>query len=405
MMQRRTAISIAVALLVLLGLIWAFAPDPVAVEIATVNRGSFVRTVDEDGVTRVRERYVITAPVSGTLLRPSVRAGDLVSRDQVVATIVPSPAQMLDARTRNELAARVEAASARLARAGAAVRQAEAAALQSQNERKRLDELAKQGFVSNTERERAELTAELRRKDQEAAFFEQDAAGHDLQQARAALRQSGAAGAVGERGAWIVRAPVAGQILRVLQESEGPIGIGGAIVEIGDVGRLEARIDVLTSEAIAIKPQAFVTLTAGDGLELTGRVRLVEPAARTKVSALGIEEQRVDVVVDLAPNSDASRRVGDGFRVDAKIEVEREDAALVVPVTALIRDAQRWAVYRLSDNRAELTTVELGARGGEVAVAKSGLQDGDSVIIYPSDQVADGVRVKARSAGGLNGAQ
>jgi HlyD family secretion protein len=397
MTKRTQYLAFALLVLGLAGLFRAFLPAPTAVETATVHSGSFVQTVDDDGVTQVRDRYLVTAPVNGTLLRPDVHAGDAVSRGQLLANIVPNAAQMLDARTRTELAARVEAAAAHAARAGAALRQAEAAELQAQAEHARLEQLGKQGFVSAIERERSALSLEMRRKDREAALFEQDAAGHDLQQARAAQRQVFGATANRNSDDWPVRAPVAGQVLRVLQESEGPIGIGAPILEIGDLSRLEARIDVLTSEAIQVAPQALVQLDAGGGLQLSGRVRLVEPAARTKVSALGVEEQRVNVIVDLAPSAAAAKKIGDAFRVDARIEVAREDRVLLVPVAALFRDASHWAVYKVADNRAALTRIVLGPRSGADAIVRSGLVAGDRVVIYPSDTVRDGVRIKLRN--------
>jgi HlyD family secretion protein len=390
---------IAVVLSVLLGvaaIVWAFTASPVVVELATVRRGPFVQTINEDGVTRVRDRYLVTAPVSGMLLRPNVHAGDRLQRDQAIATIVPNPAQMLDARTRAELAARIEAAAARSARAAAMLRQAEAAALQAANDHKRFDDLSQRGFVSQTERERSALNLQLRGKDREAAQFEQDAAQHDLQQARAALRQSSSAGPSRPNNSWVVRAPIAGQVLRIVQESEGPIAIGGPIVELGDVARLEAKIDVLSTEAVEIAPQAFVELDAGAGLRLSGRVRLVEPAARTKVSALGVEEQRVDVLVDLLPNPATAQRVGDAYRVDARIEVAHENDVLTVPVAALFRTGTEWAVFKLDDTRVRLIKVSLGARGTDVAIVHAGLVAGDHVVIYPSDAVRDGVRVELR---------
>jgi HlyD family secretion protein len=398
MTKRTQYLTFALLASGVLGLFWAFVPAPTSVEIASVHAGSFVQTVEDDGITQVRDRYVVAAPVSGTLLRPEVHAGDAVGRGQLLASIVPNAAQMLDARTRTELAARVEAAAAREARAGATLRQAEAAELQAQADQARLEQLGKQGFVSAIERERSALSLELRRKDREAALYEQDAAGHDLQQARAALRQVFGAPSAGNAGTWPVRSPVAGQVLRVLQESEGPVGVGAPILEIGDLTRLEARIDVLTSEAIQIAPQAFVQLDAGGGLQLSGRVRLVEPAARTKVSALGVEEQRVNVIVDLAPSAAAAKRIGDAFRVDARIEIAREDKVLLVPVAAVFRDANHWAVYKVAGKRARLTRIELGARGGAEAIVRSGLAAGDQVVVYPSDSVRDGVRIESQKS-------
>lgn len=392
-MKMRTVTLWTAAVLALAAvLVWAFRPTPVSVETATVARGRFVRTVNDDGVTRVRDRYTVAAPVSGTLLRPGVRAGDVVKRQQTLAIIVPNPAQMLDPRTRGELAARVEAADARRARAGAAVSQAEAASTQAGSNARRLQDLAAKGYAAAAEREQAELQLTVRQRELEAARYELDAAEHDVQQARAALQRGGVAG---RSEHWRVAAPVSAQVLRVYQESESPIAIGAPIMELGDVSRLEARLDILSSEAAGIPVGARVALEAAEHLQLTGRVRRVEPAARTKISALGIEEQRVDVLVDLDPLPAAAGRLGDAFRVDARIEIEHLDDALLVPVTALFRDGSQWAVFKLVSGRAVLTPVQLQAQAALHAAVRAGLIAGDVVIVYPSDAVRDQVRVRA----------
>jgi HlyD family secretion protein len=398
MNRKKWLLVLAVTLLAVAGLIWAFTPAALEVELATAQRGPFVLAIEDDGVTRVRDRYWVTAPVAGVLLRPTLRAGDRVTRDATIAVIVPTPAQMLDVRTRTELAARVEAAAARVDRAGATARQAEAALLQAQNDHKRIEQLAASGYASTTERERAALTLDLRRKDVEATLFERDAAKHELEQARAAARESNASSAANRRTIWPVRAPVDGQVLRVLQDSEGPIAVGGPIMEIGNTAQLEATVDVLSTEATEIAPNAFVSLAAGAGLTLSGRVRHVEPAATTKVSALGVEEQRVNVVIDLLPNPQALDRIGDGFRVNAKIETTRVDDAITVPTAALFRDGERWAVFKAAHSRTALTHVGVGARGGGSAVVTKGLAAGDQVVVYPSDSVQDGSKVRARAA-------
>jgi HlyD family secretion protein len=372
---------------------WLLRPKPVPVDTATVERGTLTLWVREDGVTRVRDRYVVAAPVAGMLMRPALRAGDRVKRGDVVAIIVPNAAQMLDARTRSELAAHVEATAAQAARARSLVRQTEAAAIQAENEHRRLEELGTKGYASQTERERSALTLELRRKDAEAARFDADAAQHDLTQARAALREGESSRSGSTRNAWTLRAPVDGVVLDVHQESEIALGIGAAILEIGDVRRLEARIDVLSTEATRIEENAFVELDAG-GLRLGGRVRRIEPAAYTKVSALGIEEQRVDVLVDLLPNPATSERVADGYRVDAAIEIARDEDVLRIPLSALFRHGDDWATFRVVDGRARLTTIRVGRRGEELASVLAGLEPGAVVIEYPSDAVRDGVRVR-----------
>lgn len=399
-MSRRSLLILAIAAVAALAALrWAFAPPRVAVETARVTRGTFVQTVDEDGITRVRDRYVVSAALAGILLRPEVEAGDVVKRDQVLTTIIPSAPQMLDPRTRAELLARLGAAEARHARAGALVRQAQSALRQAEADTRRIEELADQNFVSRTERERMTLTLDIRRRELEAALFEKDAALHDLQQARAAVSFGSDGNTSRGKGSWPVRAPVEGSVLRVLRESEGFIAAGTPIMEIGDTARLEAIVDVLSSEATRIEPQAPVTLIAGDGVRLAGRVRAVEPGAYTKVSALGVEEQRVDVVVDLLPNPTLAGRVGDRYRVEAEIQVARDDDAVQVPIAALFRDGQQWAVFRVEDGRAKLTPVTLGSRNREHAVVRSGLAAGQTVVIYPSDSLRDGARVEAGGLG------
>lgn len=374
-------------------LVWLMMPAAILVDTASVERGPFTLWIEDDGVTRVRDRYVVTSPVAGLLVRPSLRAGDRVSRGDMVATIVPNAVQMLDARARSELAAQVESTAARASRARSLLRQAEAAALQAESEHRRLEELGAQGFASRTERERSALALELRRKDSEAARFEADAAEHDLGQARVALRQGEPNRDGSSRNSWSLRAPIDGFVLAVHEESETALGIGTRILEIGDLRRLEARIDVLSTEATRVQQDAYVELDAG-GVRLAGRVRRIEPSAHTKVSALGIEEQRVDVLVDLLPNPATLERVADGYRVDAAIEIAREEEVLRIPLSALFRDGEDWATFRVIDGRARLTRLTVGRRGEELATVTGGLDAGALVIEYPSDAVRDGVRVR-----------
>jgi HlyD family secretion protein len=393
-MARTHWIYLLLAAVAAAGLTWLAMPAPVAVETAHAQRGTLTLRVEEDGVTRVRDRYLVAAPVAGLLMRPTLRVGDAVRRGDVVAVIVPNAAQMLDARTRAELAARVEAASAQASRARSLLRQAEAALYQAQNDHQRLEKLGTGGFASQTERERAAVSLELRRKDVEAARFEADAAEHDLAQARAARREGETLrDGSGARHSWSLLAPIDGTVLRVVQESEIALGVGAPVLELGDLGRLEARIDVLSTEATRIEKHAYVDLDAG-GVRLAGRVRRIEPSGYTKVSALGIEEQRVDVLVDLLPNAPALARVADGFRVDASIEILREENVLRVPVAALFRSGDDWATWRVADGRTRLTILRIGTLGEDEAAVLAGLADGAEVIVYPSDVIAEGTRVR-----------
>lgn len=392
-MPKRIGLIVAAVAVAAL-LTWLAIPSPLQVDTARVRRGEFTLDVEEDGVTRVRDRYVVAAPVAGLLMRPTLRVGDAVHRGDPVAVIVPNAAQMFDARTRAELAARVQAAAAQAARARSYVRQMEAALVQAEDDHVRIGKLAAQGFASKTEQERAAVTRELRRKDVEAARFEADAAEHDLAQARAAAREvNPGRDASGAAQNWTLQAPIDGSVLRVVQESEVALGVGAPILEIGDLGRLEARIDVLSTEATRIRPQAYVSLDAG-GVKLAGRVRRVEPSGYLKVSALGIEEQRVDVLVDLLPNPSAMVHVADGYRVDARIEIAREENVLLVPLSALFRQGTDWATFSVVDGRARLTRVRIGQRGEELATVLAGLDEGAEVVVYPSDQVHEGTRVR-----------
>lgn len=396
MNRKRMLRWVALALVGVALLAWAFRPAPIQVEGALVTEGPFIQTIDEDGVTRVRDRYIVSAPVSGTLLRPNLDPGDTVTKDAEIAVIVPRAPDMHDPRTRRELIARRDATEARLARARAVVRQTEAELQQAELDTKRREELAKQGFVSATELEQARLRLDVLRKSLDAARFEADAALHDVEQARAAVGRfdNTARGDTDAASAWIVRAPVSGRVLRVLVESGGPVSIGTPIAEIADVSRLEAVIDVLSSDATRIPPNAPVTLYAGEGVRLTGNVQYIEPAAHTRISALGVEEQRVNVIVYLLPNPFRNSLVGDGYRVDAQIEVLRIENAVQVPVSALFRVGSQWAVFVISDGRVQRRNVEIGPRNASYAVVHSGVRTGERVVVYPSDSLTDGRRVK-----------
>jgi len=397
-MSRRAVLITVVISAIALGLLgWAFTPGALEVAVGEVSQGAFVETVADDGVTRVRERYIITAPVSGTLLRPTVKPGDAVERNQVVAEMLPATPDLLDPRTQAELLARRDAAEARSARTRSLVRQAETARQQAELDVRRLEELAAQGYISKTQREQAALSLDAKRRELEAARFEADASFHDLEQSKAAVSRLAEARSL--RGdpasAWPVRSPIAGRVLNVTLESGGPVNVGSAVLEVGDIGQLEAVIDVLSTEATRIHPGAPVTLVAGNSTTLSGRVRVVEPAARTKISALGVEEQRVNVVVDLDPHSGTNPAVGDGYRVDAQIEVARIPDALQVPTAALYRRGDAWAVYLVRNGRAHATEIELGAIGPETSVVLSGLSKGDAVVVYPGDDLEDGRRIQS----------
>jgi HlyD family secretion protein len=395
----RRGIGSAVAAATIAAIVWALVPGPVDVEVAAVARGTFRKTIDEDGKTRVLERYVVTAPLAGRLLRIGLKPGDAVAPGTRVATLLPSLPVLLDERTERELAERVGAAEARQSATAASVERARVAIALARSEVERERNLGDRGFASKQAVERRERELELRGQELALAQFEAHAAEHELALARAALSRTAQAGA-GRGGSqkFEVAAPVGGKVLRVVQESEAIVALGTPLLEVGDPQRLEVVVDVLTSDAESIKPGARVEFArTPDGVQLEGRVRTVEPSAFTKLSALGVEEQRVNVVIDFTSPPATTQALGDGYRVDATIVVDQRDNALLVPTSALFRRGADWAVYRFVDGRARLSNVRLGPRSGTQAVIEAGLAEADQVVIFPGDAVADGTRVKSRN--------
>lgn len=395
-MNRKLWISAGLGGAALIGLFaWALRPQPVPVETAAVRQGLFEQTIDEDGKTRVRERYVISAPVAGRLARVRVKVGDAVRAGATVAELSPGAPPMLDARSARELGERVGAAEAGVERARANVARAEAALDQAQTDVARQKRLQGDGFVALAALDQAELAARVQAKELEAARFAQLGAAHDLAQARAALMRAREAANTRRPGsAWPIESPVDGHVLRVLQESETVIGVGTPLLEIGDPGQLEVVIDVLSSDGRRIAAGARVDIDAGPGPRLVGRVRRVEPAAFTKVSALGVEEQRVNVIVDIVSPPEQWRGLGDQFRVDARIVVFERADAVIAPVAALLRDGEQWAVYVAGDGHARKRRVKVGGRTPSDAWIEEGLTPAERVIVYPSDSVAEGRALK-----------
>jgi HlyD family secretion protein len=394
-MTKRNTIALAVSLAAVAVLVaWALRPQPVAVETAEVSRGAFEQTVSDDGRTRVRDRYVIAAPLAGHAERIQLEVGDPVKQGQVVAELMPTAPAFHDARTQRELRERIGAADAQLARARAETLKAQALRDQARADRDRQTRLSKEGFISKTVLEQGELALRTAERGVDAARFAEEAARHDLAQARAALTryESGAPAAK-----WPVTSPVAGVVLRVAQKSEGAVALGAPLMEIADPRSLEAVVDVLSQEAVAIRPGMPARLELGQGVApLAARVRLVEPAAFTKVSALGVEEQRVNVVLDFAEPLDKVQTIGDGFRVEAHVVVFRQDNALKAPVGALFRDGEGWAAFTVEGGRARKRALKVPRRNGVEAMIEEGLKAGERVVVYPSDALKDGSRLEIR---------
>ncbi|NKI94171.1 HlyD family efflux transporter periplasmic adaptor subunit [Rhizobacter sp. SG703] len=383
---------------------WAFMPRPVEVEVAVAATGRFEAAVEEDAKTRLRDRYVVSAPLAGQLARIALREGDAVAAGAVVAQLTPVLSPMLDERTRREQQARLEVTEAQLQRASARAEGARVALLQARNDAQRSEQLAKQGFVSPTRLESDRLAALAAQQELDAATGDQHAAGHEVEQARAALGAVRNAPAGAPR-AFAVRSPVSARVLRVAQASEATVALGAPLLELGDVAGLEVVAELLTADALQVHTGAPVAIEHWGGeTALRGRVRLVEPGAFTKVSALGVEEQRVRVLVDIAsPPADWSA-LGDGYRVTVRVLTMAKDGVTKVPVSAVFPlpssmggPGARMGVFVVDGGRARLTPVVIGARNPTEAWVREGLPVGARVIVYPPSAVGDGVRVKVRT--------
>ncbi len=355
-------------------------PTAVPVDTARVARGSLQVTVDEEGETRVRDRYVVAAPVAGRVSRISSREGDAVGPGTVLARIYPAP---LDPRSRDQATARLEAAEDAERAAEAAAAQARAAHDQAHRGWDRARQLAAQNLIAPEERERAELEETSRARELESAEFRAQAAAHDVELARAALAT--------DREPIVLRSPVRGRVLRVPEASERVVVAGAPLVEVGDPAKLEVVADLLSSDAVTVSPGALVLIEGwGGAAALPGQLRTVEPSGFTKVSALGVEEQRVNVVADFV---DPPGSLGDRYRVEIRIVVWRGDSVLTAPTSALFRRGDGWSVFVVDRGRARQRDVVVGHRTPFDAEILRGLAQGEVVIRHPSDRIAEGVRV------------
>jgi HlyD family secretion protein len=377
----------ALAAAILLAL--SFRPTPIPVDTGEIVRGPLETTVDAEGVTRVRDRFRVAAPVTGRLERIAVREGDAVAAGAVVARLAPVP---LDPQAAEAARARAAAAAAALQEAEVRTAQSREALAQAERSTARIREVADAGGVSVEGVERAELQLAVARRDFQAAGSRARAAAAELAAARAALLDADP-GASGGRAVQTVRAPAGGRILRIHEPNERVLPAGTPLLEIGDAAGLEVVVDVLSTDAVRIQPGATMRLVewGGDG-DLVGLVRLVEPAGFTKVSTLGVEEQRVNVIGDLAA---APAALGDGYRVEARIVTWEAADVLKVPTSALLRSGEGWSVFVVDGGRARLRPLRIGHRGNAEAEVVEGLEAGERVVLFPSDRVSDGARVTA----------
>lgn len=386
-LDRRRVLWISLGAVGVAVVAYGLRPTPVPVDVAPVARGPIVVTVDGEGRTRVRDRYVVVAPVAGRVSRIALEEGTSVARGAVVAELSAAP---LDPRGREEAAARLRAAEDARRASAAAVTEAQAALAQARRNRARAESLFSMNALSVDQREQAALAETTAVQRLEAADFRGQAAAHDVEQARAAVSGAGASGRLP------LRSPVAGRVLRIPERSERVVAAGTPLLELGDPTRLEVVTDLLSEDAVKVRPgDRLIVDDWGGDRPLEAHVRLVEPAGFTKVSALGVEEQRVNVIAQL---DRTPPQLGDGYRVEARVVVWEGPAVLKVPSNALFQDGDHWAVFLVRDGRARRQQVGVGHRNALEAEITDGLAQGDQVVRHPTDKLADGARVAARSS-------
>jgi HlyD family secretion protein len=386
------------AVLVTALLAWSFRPQPVPVDMTAVQKGTLRVTIDEEGMTRVRERYLVSAPVAGRMQRVELEPGDLVvARRTILVTFLPATPPLLDTRTRAETDARMKAAQAARDQARIALQSARDDAAFARNERERQRQVATFGGITEERLAAVELDARAKDAQVTAATLALERAEHELEAARALLQHVTTPPGAGSGSTMALRSPVDGVVLRVLHESEAPVAAGTPLIEIGNPDQLEIVADVLSTDAVNVQPGFRVFVTGwGGNMPLEGRVRLIEPAGFTKISALGVDEQRVNVMIDFEDGGGETHTLGDGYRVEASIVVWERTGVLKVPTSALFRTGDTWSVFAVRDGKAAQTPLQIGRRNAVEAEVLSGLAESDRVIVHPGDTVDDGVRVTAR---------
>lgn len=385
---RRYLLLGVIATLIVTGLYLGFRPQPLKVELGTVQRAPLRVVVRQEGRTRVVERYVVAAPVSGYARRIKLEIGNPVERDAIVVELEPARAEVLDPRRRAEAQARIAAASANVAVSAQRANAAASNAGIAQRELDRARALRQGGHVSAAAEDQAAANAQRSAAELRSAQFAVTTARYELDAARTALSYA----ASGGNGAPVaVRSPESGQVLKIPHKSEGSVSAGQPLIELGNPRALEVEVDVLSADAVRIQPGTRVLFErwGGEGV-LEGAVRVIEPGAFTKVSALGVEEQRVWVIVAFTSPYERWQRLGDGYRVEASFILWEQKDVLQIPASALFRDGEGWAAFVLEQGRAVKRPIVLGQRAELAAQVLSGVKAGDKVIVHPDDRLREG---------------
>jgi HlyD family secretion protein len=394
---RRRIVVVTVIGLVILAVVYGFMPKPVPVDVKKAERGPLRVTIDEEGKTRVRDRFVVSSPVSGYMRRVELEVGDRVNRGQALVSLEPARSSVLDPRSRAEAEAVVSAARAGLKTAEENSRAAAADAEYAGQKLERNRTLVEKGYVARDLFDQSASEAKRTEASLLSAKAAVQTARAQLEKALATLRYYEAEGTGDNGKVIVVRTPVTGSVLKIHHESEGSVNAGDPLVDIGDPSQLEIKVEVLSADAVNIRPGTSVLFERWGGDEpLTGKVTVVEPEAFTKVSSLGVEEQRVLVIADITSLPESWLRLGDEYRVEASFIVWEGDNLLQVPESALFRKGSGWAVFVMKDRKARLREVRIGHRNGLSAEIISGISEGETVIIYPDESIKDGVSVRTR---------
>ncbi|WP_313904701.1 efflux RND transporter periplasmic adaptor subunit [Rhizobium bangladeshense] len=382
------------------GAVWFAWPQPIAVDIATVTKGPMEVTIEDEARTRVRHVYTVSAPIAGRVLRisPPRHVGDQVIADEtVVAVMQPTVPSFHDARTHEELQAALAAADAAITLAEAEIRRIDAAFAFARTELQRASALAQSGAGSRKALDQATLDVDANQAALASAKAELEVRRNERASVASRLSEPSDASSQLSRGCCIqLRAPVTGRILKIIQESEGVVQAGAPLLEIGDPLDLEIVADLLSTDAVRIRPESPVQIDGWGGPPVEGRVTRIDPAGFLKVSALGIEEQRVRTTIDFVDPPGKWSSLGHDYRVIVHVEIWKATDALTVPVAALFRTGENWAVFVARDARAHLTVVEIGRRNSRVAEVQSGLAANDRVVLHPSDRIRDSVTITER---------
>jgi HlyD family secretion protein len=376
-------------------IVWGLWPKPVIVETGVAIRSPLTVRISEEGKTRVRNRYIVAASVAGNMRRIPLKPGDTVEADKTVLTnIEPVVAPLLDPRARIQAEAAISLHEASRRKAEESLSAARSALMLAEAERDRMRSVKRDGSVSESDRDRMETEASIKAAEVRAAEFSLQVIDYELAQARAVIERQD----INTSGNLVeVKSPVSGRVLKVMQESETVVSPGTTILEIGDPHDIEIEAEILSRDAVSIQPGDAVEIDQWGGeVPLKGRVRRVEPAAFTKISALGVEEQRVIVLSDLIDPPEAARALGDRFRVEVRVAVWHADDVLVVPAGALFREGNFWKTYIYQNDRARLTTLEVGHSDGRFTEVLSGLKVGDKVMMHPPDTIRDGSAARER---------